>query len=161
VPDLGVSDNKGDYGRPHIYQAALPKETDPLRLAIHVRGNPERFSVRLRELAQATDPGLRVIDPKPLPRLAETSSVFWFELLVSFTAVTLLMSLAGVYTVTAFAVGQADAGDRRPRRPRRAATAHPEERLQAPTHFRLGWALALVQSWRSLSRTMTCRTCIW
>jgi len=106
VPDLGVSDNKGDYGRPHIYQAALPKETDPLRLAIHVRGNPERFAVRLRELAQATDPGLRVIDPKPLPRLAETSSVFWFELLVSFTAVTLLMSLAGVYAVTAFAVAK-------------------------------------------------------
>jgi hypothetical protein len=43
----------------------------PLRVAIHVRGDPQRFAVRLRELAQATDPALRVIDPKPLPLLVD------------------------------------------------------------------------------------------
>jgi predicted permease len=106
VPDLGVSDNKSDFGRPRIYQATLPKATGPLRLAIHVRGDPQRFAVRLRELAQATDPALRVIDPKPLPRLADSQSAFWLELLVSFTAVTLMLSLAGVYAVTAFAVAR-------------------------------------------------------
>ena len=68
VPDLGVSDNKGDFGRARIYQTTLPRETGPLRVAIHVRGDPQRFAVRLRELAQATDPALRVIDPKPLDR---------------------------------------------------------------------------------------------
>ena len=106
VPDLGVSDNRSDYGRARIYQSALPGETGPLRVAIHVRGDPQDFAVRLRELAQATDPALRVIDPTPMPRLAESGSAFWLQLLVGFTAVTLLVSLAGVYAVTAFAVAR-------------------------------------------------------
>jgi len=106
VPDLGVNRDMVDFGRARIFQATLPKETGPLRVAIHVRGDPQRFAVRLRELAQATDPALRVIDPKPLPRLAESVSAFWLELLVSFTSVTLMLSLAGVYAVTAFAVAR-------------------------------------------------------
>jgi putative ABC transport system permease protein len=106
VRDLGVSDNKGDYGRARIFQPALPRETGPLRVAIHVRGDPQRFAVRLYELAQAIDPALRVIDPKPLPRLVDTPSAFWFELLAGFTGVTLMLSLAGVYAVTAFAVAR-------------------------------------------------------
>ena len=106
VPDLGVSDNGGDYGRSRVFQAALPRETGPLRVAIHVRGDPQRFVARLYELAQAIDPALRVIDPKPLPRLAETPSAFWLQLLAGFTGVTLMLSLAGVYAVTAFAVAR-------------------------------------------------------
>ncbi len=106
VPDLGVRDNA--YGR-RIYQPTLPRETGPLRVAIHVRGDPQRFAVRLRELAQATDPALRVIDPKPLPLLANPNSAgmsYGFDLMVSLTAVTLMLSLAGVYAVTAFAVAR-------------------------------------------------------
>ena len=108
VPDLGVSDNKVGYGA-RIYQTALPRAMGPLRVAIHVRGDPQHFAVRLRELAQATDPALRVIDPKPLPRLVDPDSpgmVFFFELMVSLTSVTLMLSLAGVYAVTAFAVAR-------------------------------------------------------
>jgi putative ABC transport system permease protein len=47
-----------------------------------------------------------VIDPKPMPRLVDSPSAFWLELLVSFTFVTLMLSLAGVYAVTAFAVAR-------------------------------------------------------
>ena len=106
VPDLGVSDNRSDFGRARIYQATLPRETGPLRVAIHVRGDAQGFAVRLRELAQATDPALRVIDPKPLPLLAETSSAFWFALLIGLAGVTLMLSLSGVYAVTAFSVAR-------------------------------------------------------
>jgi putative ABC transport system permease protein len=106
VPDLGVSDNRSDFGRARFYQATLPRETGPLRVAIHVRGDPQGFAVRLRELAQAVDPALRVIDPKPMPRLAESVSAFWMALLIGFTGVTLMLSLAGVYAVTAFAVAR-------------------------------------------------------
>src|SRR3954463_14823134 len=106
VPYLGANDNRGDFGRATIYETTLPRETGPLRVAIHVRGDPQRFAVRLRELAQAIDPALRVIDPKPLPRLVESQSAFWLELLVSLTSVTLMLSLAGVYAVTAFAVAR-------------------------------------------------------
>src|SRR4051812_2634089 len=106
VPDLGVSDNEGDWGRASVYRVRLPRETGTLRVAIHVRGDPQRFATRLRELAQAIDPALRVVDPKPLPRLADSPDAFWFELLISLTSVTLMLSLAGVYAVTAFAVAR-------------------------------------------------------
>lgn len=106
VPDLGVNRNMVDFGRARFYQATLPRETGPLRVAIHVRGDPQRFAVRLRELAQVIDPALRVIDPKPMPRLAAYVPSFWMELLVGFTGVTLMLSLAGVYAVTAFAVAR-------------------------------------------------------
>ncbi|HJU90421.1 MAG TPA: ABC transporter permease [Gemmatimonadaceae bacterium] len=106
VPNLGVTRNTSDFGRARFYQATLPRETEPLRVAIHVRGDPQRFAVRLRELAQAIDPALRVIDPKPLPRLAESQSAFWLQFLIGFTSVTLMLSLAGVYAVTAFAVAR-------------------------------------------------------
>jgi predicted permease len=105
VPDLGVSDNGTPYGR-RIYQTTLPRETGPLRVAIHVRGDPQGFAVRLRELAQVVDPALRVIDPKPMPRLVDSQSAFWLALLLGFTGVTLMLSLAGVYAVTAFAVAR-------------------------------------------------------
>jgi putative ABC transport system permease protein len=108
VPDLAVGSKKAAYGR-RIYQPTLPREMGRLRVAIHVRGDPQRFAVRLRELAQATDPALRVIDPKPLPRLVDPDSAgmsYGFELIVSLTGVTLMLSLAAVYAVTAFAVAR-------------------------------------------------------
>jgi putative ABC transport system permease protein len=108
VPDLSVGGQGAPYGR-RIYQATLPREMAPLRVAIHVQGDPQRLAGRLRELAQATDPALRVIDPKPLPLLDDPSSsgmAFGFELMVSLTLVTLMLSLAGVYAVTAFAVAK-------------------------------------------------------
>ena len=109
VPDLSVSDSKDDYRRVRIYQATRPRETGPLRIAIRVRGDPQRFAARLRELAQATDPALRVIDPQPLPRLVSPDSAgmsYGFALLLGLTGVTLMLSLAGVYAVTAFAVAR-------------------------------------------------------
>jgi putative ABC transport system permease protein len=108
VPDLGISDNRVGYGA-RIYQTTLPREMGPLRVAIHVRGDPQRFAVRLRELAHATDPALRVIDPKPLSLLKDPDSSgtsYGFELVVSLTLVTVMLSLAGVYAVTAFAVAR-------------------------------------------------------
>src|SRR5688572_17082680 len=109
VPDLSVSNRGTSYDRTRLYQATLPRETGPLRVAIHVRGDPQRFAVRLRELAQATDPALRVIDPKPLPLLVDPDSAgmsYGFELLIGLTGVALMLSLAGVYAVTAFAVAR-------------------------------------------------------
>jgi putative ABC transport system permease protein len=109
VPDLSVSAEGTSYTRTRIYQARLPREAAPLRVAVHVRGDPQRFTVRLRELAQAVDPALRVIDPKPLPLLVDPDSAgmrYGFALLLGLTGVTLMLSLAGVYAVTAFAVAR-------------------------------------------------------
>jgi putative ABC transport system permease protein len=107
VPDLSVRETGTSYERTRIYRTTLPRELRQLRVAIHVRGDPQRFAARLRELAQATDPALRVIDPKPLSSVVDEDSPgvsYMFELLVSLTLVTLMLSLTGVYAVTAFAV---------------------------------------------------------
>lgn len=106
VPDLGVNDNTSDFGRARYFEPMLAMGTDPLLVAVHLRGDPLRFVPRLRELAQATDPALRIIEPQPLPALAESGSTFWFRFLIGFAGVTLMLSLAGVYAVTAFAVAK-------------------------------------------------------
>lgn len=109
VPDLSVSETGISYERTRIYQATLPRELQSLRVAIHVRGDPQRFATRLRELAQATDPALRVIDPQPLNSVVDEDTPgmsYAFELLLSLTVVTLMLSLAGVYAVTSFAVAR-------------------------------------------------------
>jgi putative ABC transport system permease protein len=109
APDLSVSETGTSYERTRIYQTALPRGMRQLRVAIHVRGDPQRFAARLRELAQATDPALRVIDPTPLSSVVDEDSPglsYMFELLVSLTLVTLMLSLTGVYAVTAFAVAK-------------------------------------------------------
>jgi predicted permease len=109
VPDLSVSVEGTSYDRTRIYQTTLPRKTGPLQVAVHVRGDPQRFAMRLRELAQATDPALRVIDPKPLSLLEDPDSAglaYGFQLLLGLTGVTLMLSLAGVYAVTAFAVAR-------------------------------------------------------
>ena len=109
VPDLGVSYNEDDLGGASIYQATLPRETGPLRIAIRVHGDPQRFTVRLRELAQKVNPALRVIASKPLPFLKDEqvkTNGFLFKLLVTLMSVTMMLSLAGVYAVTTFAVGR-------------------------------------------------------
>ena len=92
-----------------MYGATLPKDAGPLQIAIHVRGDPQRFAPRLRELALAIDPALRVMDPQALPRVMDAEvefAAFWYHLLVGFAAVALVLSLAGVYSVTAFAVAK-------------------------------------------------------
>lgn len=109
VPDLSVSARGTNYERTRIYQTTLPRDTRALRVAIHTRGDPQRFAVRLRELAQATDPALRVIDAQPLNSVVDEDSPgmsYAFELLLSLTGVTLMLSLAGVYAVTSFAVAR-------------------------------------------------------
>ena len=109
VPDLSVSEKGTSYERKRIYRTTLPRNMQSLRLAIHTRGDPQLFAGRLRELAQATDPALRVIDPTPLSSVVDEDTPgmsYLFELLVSLTLVTLMLSLAGVYAVTAFAVAK-------------------------------------------------------
>ena len=109
VPNLGIDSNIQGTSAARIYGPALPKDMGPLQVAVHVRGDPQRFTPRLRELALAIDPALRVIDPKALPHVMDTEiqlAAFMYHLLAGFAVVALVLSLAGVYSVTAFAVAK-------------------------------------------------------
>jgi putative ABC transport system permease protein len=109
VPDLGISGTEFDPKVARVYAATQPKYLGGARLAVHVRGDPQRFAPRLREIAASVDPALRVADPLPVSRLLDTEVdflAFFVRLLAGVSAVALLLSLAGVYAVTAFAVAK-------------------------------------------------------
>ena len=109
VPDLGVSGTELDPKAARVYWATLPKYLGGVLLAIHMRGDPQRFATRLRELATVVDPALRVSDPLPVSRLLDREVdflAFFVRMLGGVSAVALLLSLAGVYAVTAFAVAK-------------------------------------------------------
>ena len=109
VRDLGIEQEHQGSTAARIYAATLPKNAAPLRIAIHVRGDPQRFATRLRELAQAIDPALLVESPLALPRLTDADvafAAFGYYLLAGFAGVALVLSLTGVYAVTAFAVAK-------------------------------------------------------
>jgi hypothetical protein len=109
VPNVGIDADRPTLGTGRIYGATLPRNTGPLYVAIHVRGDPQRFTPRLRELALSVDPTLRVVDPQPLPHVMDTEVellAFIYYTLAGVAVVALVLSLAGVYSVTAFAVAK-------------------------------------------------------
>jgi putative ABC transport system permease protein len=109
VPNLGIDGNRPYPGESRIYEATLPRKTGPMYVAIHVRGDPQNFTPRLRELAIAIDPALRVVDPQALPHVMDSEVellAFIYYALAGVAVVALVLSLAGVYSVTAFAVAK-------------------------------------------------------
>ena len=102
--DLGVggADGIGIY-RP------LPPSTSTVHMAVRVRRAPESLTNRLRALATAVDPTLRVYEPM---RLDQVGADQWLEsrylsrLLTVLSGVALLLSLMSVYAVMAFTVVQ-------------------------------------------------------
>ena len=109
VPNLAIDADRPFPGAARIYGATAPRNTGPLYLAIHVRGDPQRFTPRLRELALTVDPALRVADPQALPHVTDSEVqllAFIYYSLAGVAVVALVLSLAGVYSVTAFAVAK-------------------------------------------------------
>lgn len=92
-----------------FYQPATPGDLPAVRMAVHVGGAPAGFAPRLRAVASAVDPALRLEEVVPLD---EAGSHMWLEmqfvsrLLMLASAIALLLSLAAIYSVTAFAVAR-------------------------------------------------------
>jgi predicted permease len=108
VPDLGmIADDPGNGAG--LYHAAAPGAAAPVYLAVHARGDPEALAPRLRALAAATDPALRLHEVLPLDRVGATMWMefdFLWRLLALVSGVALLLSLAGIYAVTSFTVSR-------------------------------------------------------
>ena len=108
VRDLGtIHDDPRDLTA--LYHPAAPGAAFPMQIAVHVRGAPESFAPRLRTVAAAVDPTLRVHDLRPLDQVGASmwnEFDFLFRLLVFVSSIALLLSLAGIYAVTSFAVSR-------------------------------------------------------
>ena len=109
VPDMGFAPGGEDPKHSGFYHPAVPGSVLPAHLAIHVMGNPAALTPRLRAIATAIDPTVRLYDIMPLDEvnLTEIEFVaFWSRLLVVVSLVALLLSLAGIYAVMSFTVAK-------------------------------------------------------
>ena len=106
VPDMATS-QKRDPKKAAIYHPVPPRRAYPGQIAVRVKGNPDAFIPRLRAIATATEPTLRLYDVERLDQLnlSELEFMeFWFRILALVSAVALGLSLAGIYAVMAFTV---------------------------------------------------------
>jgi putative ABC transport system permease protein len=109
VKDLGMSVGEWDPKIAGFYHPAAPSAAYPLRLAIHVKGDPAAFGPRLRSIAGSVDPSLRLYDPMPLSQVSQSELqfyAFWFRLVLIVSAIALMLSLSGIYAVMAFTVSR-------------------------------------------------------
>jgi putative ABC transport system permease protein len=108
VDDLGNSE-ANDPKVAGFYHPASPAQLYPLQLAVRVRGDAQTFTPRLREIAAAVDPSLRVYEPMRMSALNDDAIRllgFWFRMILLVSAVGLVLSLAGIYAVMAFTVAR-------------------------------------------------------
>ena len=92
-----------------FYHPAAPEAIYPLQLVVRVRGDAQEFASQLRTLTAAVDPTLRLYDAMPMHDLrGEDLKLlgFWFRLILMVSAIALVLSMAGIYAVTAFAVAR-------------------------------------------------------
>jgi putative ABC transport system permease protein len=81
----------------------------PLHMMVHAQGDPMALAPRMRELATAVDPTLRIAE---LQRVDEVSNPLlwllrlWLRVTVGATGIALLLSLAGIYAVLSFTVAR-------------------------------------------------------
>jgi hypothetical protein len=108
VGDLGTKNGYGLSGVYHPFQPTREARANAY-FAIRVRGEPGAFIPRVRALAAAVDPTLRLHELKPLDRVIDDESRFYdflFHMTLLVAGFTLVLSLAGVYSVMAFTVSR-------------------------------------------------------
>ncbi|CAA9289591.1 MAG: Acidobacterial duplicated orphan permease (function unknown), partial [uncultured Gemmatimonadaceae bacterium] len=107
VPDLGMS-KATDPKVAGFYHPLAADVVAPLHVAVHVRGgDAAAFAPRLRAVAAAVDPTLRVDAVARMDTLSDPGiefAMFWVRLLAVVSAVAMLLSMAGIYAVTSFTV---------------------------------------------------------
>jgi predicted permease len=105
APDLGV---RCGWGYGGIYHPTRPGDSYPLQLILHVRGDPEAFTARVRAVATDVDPTIRLYEPLPLDESTRHSEDafydFWITLAFLVSGLAVLISLAAIYSVMSFTV---------------------------------------------------------
>ena len=107
--DLGITSLTHRNRDRGIYLPADLASTGPMYMTVHVKGDPMTLVPRVRAVASAVDPSLRLSE---FQRVNEVESeVLWFlslwiRITLLLTAIALLLSLAGIYAVMSFTVAR-------------------------------------------------------
>jgi predicted permease len=82
---------------------------EPVRMAVHVAGNPAEFASTLGSVVASVDPALEIDDVRTMDRAAESllrTYDAWFRVVVLTGALAMILSNTGIYAVMSFAVSR-------------------------------------------------------
>ena len=109
VKELGMShaiERKEPAG---VYLPFVPGSQSALSVIVQTQGDPLSIAPRVRELATAVDPALRVDQMTRIDQVTSPDLWFfglWVRVIIGLTAVALLLSLAGIYAVLSYIVAR-------------------------------------------------------
>jgi putative ABC transport system permease protein len=109
VKNLGMEPVAQTGFDPGVYFPMVPGRGGALEMIVQTRGDPLAIAPRVRELATAIDPTLRIGTIQALDKFADSFLWFlrlWMRLMIGLTGVALLLSLAGIYSVLAYTVAR-------------------------------------------------------
>src|SRR5688500_6033424 len=94
---------------PGVYLPLVPGSLGAVNMIVQAQGDPLLIAPRVRELATAVDPALRVEQMTRLDQVATPLLWFlglWIRIIIGLSAVALLLSLSGIYAVLSYAVAR-------------------------------------------------------
>ena len=109
VKELGMASAAMPQREAGVYLPVVPGSQGALKMIVHGRGDPLSIAPRVRELAMAVDPAIRV---EQMTRLDQVTTPLlwllglWTKIIIGLTAVALLLSLAGIYAVLSYTVAR-------------------------------------------------------
>ena len=109
VKELGMTPLAQGHKDPGLYFPAVPGSRGALEMLVHTRGDPLAIAPRVREIATAVDPALRVESIARMDKFADPFLWFvrlWMKMTIGLTGIALLLSLAGIYSVLAYIVAK-------------------------------------------------------
>jgi predicted permease len=109
VKDLGVGTPFRRDRAAGFYTPVTPERLSQLYLLVHARGEPTALGPRLRDIAAAVDPALRLSNFQRVDEVLNGPLWvigLWVRVSMAMTAVALLLSLAAIYAVMSFLVAQ-------------------------------------------------------
>jgi predicted permease len=109
VADVGIPVETRDPTVARVYHPQGPGGSFPVRIAVHLRGDPLIFASRMRSIATDVEPTLQLHDVGRLDRVA-AADLRVYELLFWMTAILMavvaLLSLTGIYALFSFIASQ-------------------------------------------------------
>jgi putative ABC transport system permease protein len=92
-----------------VYLPLVPDDQGDISLIVRGRGDPLSIAPRVRQLAMAVDPSLRVERMTRVDEVAAADLWFyglWMRVITGLTVIALLLSLSGIYSVLSYVVAR-------------------------------------------------------
>ena len=109
VNDLGMTFMAHQHRAAGVYLPAGVANSGPLNMVVHAQGDPLTLAPRVRELAAAVDPALRIGEIHRVDKVSDALIWLlrmWLQLSLLLTAIAVLLSLAGIYAVLSYTVAR-------------------------------------------------------